>query len=334
MAKKTKESTLNLYNLNSEGVPHEELENEIKKKKAKEREKRIREAKEKQLNEDFDLETDAVIKMTNRNRIQKENQKIRQISKQEKKRRKKIKIIKKITKTILLLGIVIGGIIFATTSPIFYIKDIQVLNNNYVSSDTITSLSGLKKDENIFKFNKIKVINNIKQNAYMENVKISRKLPNKIEINVEERVATYSVDYMGKYAYINTQGYILEISEDSKSMPIIQGISTEENEVVEGNRLNTEDLQKLEDIIKIMDVATENNLNEKVTSIDITKKNEYSLYLESEQKRIYLGDTSNLSTKILYAMAIIEKEASKAGSVYVNGDFNNKFQAYFRESIN
>ena len=71
------------------------------------------------------------------------------------------------------------------------------MNNSQVSSETIISLSELNVDENIFKFYKNEVINKIKENAYIENVEIERKIPNVVEINVEERVPKYSVDYMG-----------------------------------------------------------------------------------------------------------------------------------------
>ena len=133
--------------------------------------------------------------------------------------------------------------------------------------------------ENIFKFYSNNIEDKIKENPYIEDVKVHRKIPNTIEIDVKERVAEYSVDYMEKYAYINTQGYILEIAEDNKKMPIIQGISTSEEEVIPGKRLNNDDLNKLEDVIKILDSANENGLDGKVTSIDISNKNEYSICL-------------------------------------------------------
>ena len=138
---------------------------------------------------------------------------------------------------------------------------------------------------------------------------------------------------IGKYAYINTQGYILEIAEDNKKMPIIQGISTSEEEVIPGKRLNNDDLNKLEDVIKILDSANENGLDGKVTSIDISNKNEYSIYIEEENKKVHLGDSTNLSNKMLYVMAIIEAEKGKQGDIFVNGDLNNKFQPYFREKV-
>ena len=334
MARKTTDTQMNLYYRNDGQAKKKEIENDMeKKKKAKERKKRIREGKQKKIEDAFDLETETVIQMTNKNKIKKEEQRKKELTKQERKRKRRNKKIKFFLKLFLLIGLISGAIIFALTSPIFNIKNINVINNNEVPSDTVISLSGLKPDENIFRFYKGSVVNNIKENSYIENVKIHRKLPNTIEIEVEERVAKYSVDYMGKYAYINTQGYILEISEDSKGLTIIQGITTKEEEVVPGNRLNNEDLSSLEDVIKITNSASENGLNGKVTSIDISDKNEYILYIEEEKKKVHLGDVTNLSNKMLYVVAIIEQESGNEGDIYINGDLKNKFQPYFREKL-
>lgn len=331
MKKRKKETQMDLYYTKNGQDKNKEIQE--KKKKEQEREKRIRDKRQEILKDEFDLETETVLQMTNKNRMQKEEEKRKKISQEARKKRKKNKRIKTALKIILSVGIILGGVIFALTSPIFNIKDIKVMNNNQVSSDTIISLSELKQDENIFKFYKNNVINKIKENPYIENVKIQRKIPNKIEIEVKERVAKYSVDYMGKYAYINTQGYILEIAEESKDMTIIQGITTEEDEVVPGKRLNNDDLNKLEDVIKILDSANENGLEGKVTSIDISNKNEYSIYIEKENKKVHLGDSTNLSNKMLYVISIIEAEKGKQGDIFVNGDLNNKFQPYFREKV-
>lgn len=281
----------------------------------------------------FEEDTETVIQMTNKNKIKKDEKQRRALTKKERKRKKKIKRIKFFLKLILFVGLVSGTIIFALTSPIFNIKDIKVINNNQVQADTIISLSELKKEDNIFKFYGKNVVNKIKENAYIENVKIHRKLPNTIEIKVEERTPTFSVDYMGKYAYINTQGYILEIAETNNGMTIIQGATTKEEDIQPGNRLCNEDLSRLEETIKILDSANENKLEGKVTSIDISNKNEYSIYIESEKKKIHLGDSTNISNKMLYVLAIIEKEKGKEGDIFVNGDLNNKFQPYFREKV-
>ena len=305
----------------------------LKKKKQKEREKRITEKKKLENEEEFDFDTETVINMTNKNKLKKDEENRKKITRQEKKRKKRIKKIKFFLKIFLLIGIIAGGITFALTSPIFNIKDISVENNVTIPSDTIISLSGLKTGENIFKFYKANIIEQIKENPYVENVEIHRKFPSTVQINITERVATYSIEYMGKYAYINSQGYILEISEDSKGMPVIQGVTTNEDDIKPGNRLNNEDLKRLEQVIRIMDASKGAGLDTQVTSIDISDENEYSIYLNEEKKRVYLGDGSNLSNKMLYVQAIVEQEKGKEGDIFVDGDLNNKFNPYFREKV-
>lgn len=329
MPRKTKE--INPYYMEKE-KNKETIEEMMKRKKQKEREKRINQ-KKKEEQEDFDLDTETVISMTNKNKLKKDAEKRKKISREERKRKKRIRRIKFFVKLFLLIGIIAGGITFALTSPIFNIKDINVINNVTIPSDTIVSLSGLKSGENIFRFYKGDVINKIKENPYVESVEIHRKLPSMIEINVTERVATYNIDYMGKYAYINTQGYILEISNDSRNMPIIQGATTNEEEIVPGSRLNDEDLRRLEQVIKIMNATKDSGLDGQVTSIDITDENEYSIYLNEEKKRVYLGDASNLSNKMLYVKAIMEQEKGKEGEIFLDGDLNNGFNPYFREKV-
>lgn len=281
-------------------------------------------------NDEFDIETEQLIQMTNKNRIKKQERKTRQNEIKLKKKNKKIKLFLKIFLFIILIG---GAIIFAMTSPLFNIKEIKVTNNAHVPSDTIISLSEIKIDENIFKFYKGNASKKIKENAYIENVKIERKIPSTVEIIVEERLPKYSVDFMGKFMYINSQGYFLELSEENKGLPIIYGITTEEEKVTPGNRLNNEDLNRLEEVMKIMSSANENGLEGKITSVDISNKNDYTIYLEEKKKKIHIGNTSNLSNKMLYILAIMEQEDGKEGDIYVNGDLNNKFQPYFREKV-
>ena len=311
-----------------------EQEDKEKIEKQKEREKRINQKRKLEENDrKFEIDTESVINMTNKNKIKKEEEKRKKISKEERKRKKRIKRIKFFAKMFLLIGIIAGGITFALTSPIFNIKDIKVSNNITIPSDTIVSLSSLKTDENIFRFYNGDIVNKIKENPYVESVEIKRKLPSTIEIYIIERVATYCIDYMGKFAYINTQGYILEISENSRGMPVIQGATTNEKDIVPGNRLNTDDLKRLEKVIRIMNAAKDANLDGQVTTIDISDENEYSIYLNDEKKTVYLGDASNLSNKMLYVQAIIEQEKGKEGEIFVNGDLNNKFHPYFREKV-
>ena len=333
MPKKQKEKEINLYYFDNGQDEKEVIDDEMKRKKAKEREKRINQRNKQEFDDVFDFDTETVIGMTNKNRIKQEEQKKKEFTKKQKKRNRLIKRIKRIVKVVILLCIIIGAIIFATCSPIFNIADIEVLNNNKVSSETIISLSGINKNENIFRFISTKAINNIKENAYIEDVKIKRVIPNKVQIEITEREPTFSIPVLGEFAYISTQGYILEIAKNELNLPIIYGFKTNEENITVGNRISEEDLISLETILRIVSVMKDNELYEKITNIDITDKNDYSIYMQEEKKTIHLGDASNLSNKMLYVVSIIEQEKDIEGDIFANGDLNSDFRVYFREKV-
>jgi len=332
MSKKAKENSLDLYYMNNNGQAKvDSIEEAMKKKKMKERDKRIKENMQKANDEEVDMDTEILIQMTNKNGLKRDEVKRRELTRIEKKRKKRNKKIKFFLKSTLFLGFIIGTTVFAMTSPIFNIMQIDVKNNDNVSRDTIISSSEIRIEQNILKFKKMDTIKKIEENSYIEEAKISRKFPNKIEITVEERIASYNVDFMGKYMKINIQGYMLEVVDENEDLLVIIGANTNEEEFIPNNRLNKEDLEKLEDVIRIMKVMEDNELGSKVTSINISKKDDYVLNIEEEQKKVHIGNSSNLSSKILYILSIIEKEKGKTGDIYINGDNNSKFQTYFRE---
>lgn len=115
-------------------------------------------------------------------------------------------------------------------------------------------------------------------------------------------------------------------------MPIITGYATKEEDIQLGERLCTEDLQKLDDILQIMKAAESNEIANIVTKINISDKQDYVLELKSEKKTVHVGDTSNLSTKMLYIKEIIEQNKKIEGEILVNTDLNNKW-AIFRKKV-
>ena len=256
----------------------------------------------------------------------------KKISKKQEMAIKKRKLILKIIRTIILIGILIGTLIYILLSPLFNIKDVTVTGNNKLSKEEIISLSEIRTEENIFKTSKNDIKNRIKTNPYVENVKIRRKLSDKVEIIVVERVATYMLPFANSYVYINNQGYMLEITSQKANLPIITGFSTPEENLHEGERLLSEDLVKLGEVLQIIESANANGIQELITKIDISNRQDYTIMLEKEKKLVHMGDVSNLSTKMSYINKIIQDEAGIEGEIFVNTDLTNK-GAVFREKV-
>lgn len=240
-----------------------------------------------------------------------------------KKKKRRLKIIKWTSLLVLLLG----AITLFLLSDLFNIKEIIVVNNSKITALEIKELSELQVNENMFKFMEMNVTKKIKQNPYIESVDIHRKLNGTIEIEVTERVATYMLVLEEQYAYINNQGYILEITGEVLEVPTITGYTTENIEP--GNRLEQKDLEKLNTVIQIMKVAKEKELDSKITNINIEDENDFKLTMESENKIIHLGNSNKINDKFIMLKAVLEDTVDEKGEIFVK-DLNKVF---FRENV-
>ena len=198
----------------------------------------------------------------------------KQRTSKKRKKSKKKKINKKVIGFFSIIILIAIIVVLALTAPIFNITDITVNGNNQVSTNMIINLSGLRKGENIFKFNSA-VEQKIKENTYIESVNIKRKLPGTVIISVEERTVKYQINLINSYVYIDKNGYILENSSEKKDVPVIVGLSIKEDEMLNEKRLKTEDLEKLNDIIKIIDSAKTINIDNLITEINTENKDNY-----------------------------------------------------------
>ncbi|MCI8655130.1 MAG: FtsQ-type POTRA domain-containing protein [Clostridia bacterium] len=242
-------------------------------------------------------------------------------------KKKKIKNFAKWTILILIL-IAIG--IFLCTSSIFKIQEINISGNEQIMQEEIQINNRIGR--NIFLLSKGRIERDLKKIPYVKKVTIKKRLPNKLEIKIEERQKAYMIQSENGYLYLDNQGYILEESSINIAKPIL--IGTASQELVPGKRLEENDLKKLEDVIKIVENCKKIKIYDIITNINISDDEEYIIYIEEKRKFIYIGDSSNLANKMLYIEDILEKEEGKEGKIFVNGNFSEGFQAYFREEAN
>ena len=201
------------------------------------------------------------------------------------------------------------------------------------TKEQIILMSDIPLNENIFKFSKNKVKNNLLSNSYIENVVIKTDVfSKKVILEVEEREATFMLEVGNSYAFINNQGYILEITEAKLDVPVLQGYKTEIENIKPGNRLNEEDLKRLGVVLKILEVASNNGIGSLITAVNINNMNGFDVILETEDKIVHLGDCSDLSNKMLYVKEMLQREQGIEGEFFLNMDLN-KGKPFFREKV-
>ena len=80
-------------------------------------------------------------------------------------------------------------------------------------------------------------------------------------------------------------------------------------------------------MIKILDGIKNNDIEQRLTKIDISDTNNYILEFAEENKTFMLGNTSDLSTKMLWIKRFIEQNKSAKGIIHLNTD-----NVYFSET--
>ena len=244
----------------------------------------------------------------------------------EQKRRRKRKII---LITICVIAIIVGVCAYLLNSEKFKITGIIITGNNQLTQEEIYELSEVNLGDNLFATQEIVVKVKLKQNGYIEDVKIEKTYPNKIEIIVQEREKEFQIQTeTGCYIYIDGQGHILDYSLDKLELITIVGMNITENEIENKTRLDEIELDQLENILQIREGMKSLNISQQITQIQVGE--EYITSLENEGININFGDATNLKNKIIYVKSILQQEAGNQGTIYVNGDINAGFTPYFR----
>lgn len=235
----------------------------------------------------------------------------------------------KIIKWVLIIIILLIALALFMLSSIFNIKQIVVLNNSKINTQEILNLSTLTIGNNMFKTMNKTIREGIKTNPYIENVKIRKNLNGIVTLEIQERTPTYMLQYGNSYLYINNQGYILEMSEAPLELPKITGYGTNVETIKEGNRLEVEDLKKLEDVIKIIELSKNTTLVGKITEINIEDSDNYILTIASEGKIVQFGDNKNIKVKLLKIEAVLKQTEGEQGEIY----FQNSERTIFKKAV-
>ena len=245
---------------------------------------------------------------------------------------------KKNTKLIILIFIIliIFGIVAIKIFPTIKSIDVVIESNEKTTKllkEEIIELSKLKVGDKLYGDLRSEISNRIEQNPYVKSAEIQRDLSGKLKINVSERKVEYLINYSGEYIYIDEEGYLLEVNPENNDKSIIIGFSTDFSKLSIGNkknRLNKDDLEKLQIVNNIMSTLKNNSVDNKINSIDVTDKEDFVLNLDNDGKKIYIGDGSNLNTRVLYIKKILQTESGHNGNIYVDEDLDNNY-VYFKE---
>lgn len=207
----------------------------------------------------------------------------------------------------LIFASIILMLAFALYSPVFNIREIEVQGQSKFTREQIINLSNIQIGQNIFKINSGQAVRSIQMQAYIESVRIHRKLPNQIVIMVVERKPIGIVNYLGSYILIDKKGYVLETVKkpEDKSLIEIKGIDIKKFTL--GKLLKEEGSENLNAALNILTLIPKNDLLLKIDYIDVSNLDKVIMRIGDRFDAI-LGSASQLNSSGLYRRFLFLKQ--------------------------
>lgn len=215
----------------------------------------------------------------------------------EKKRRRKRFVLR------LILFFALGtiSIAYLFKSGFFNINNINITGNNTLSKELLVNASGINKEENIFKISLSNGEDEIRKLPYIKVVKIKRKLPKTIDINVIERTGVAQIKSISTYMLLDMEGYILELRDNkTENLPTLTGFNI--NNILPGDNIfENQNGSKVEELIGDGD---NHNMLSKIHEISYESEENINIILNNGIS-VAFGPLDNVKYKLRYLNEIL-----------------------------
>lgn len=223
---------------------------------------------------------------------------------------------------LILFLIVVTGVTLSVT-VFFNTSRIVVEGCNRHTPEEIVGYTGVKLGDNLFRMNLGEVRRNIlDQTVDLDNVEVSRDLPDGLRITLITAKGTMAVYQGESYYIISSGGRIIEQTSDLSDYPnivLLSGLQLESLET--GSFIN--DSEQYQTIEKILKSAEERDLGP-ITSIELTDSTNIKFTYQN-RITVLLGNELELEYKMDFAHQILTERVNPTEEGYVDmsiiGDF-------------
>lgn len=238
--------------------------------------------------------------------------------------------VRNIAVSVSIMGVVlIVGIVLSLT-VLFTCENIEVDGVTKYKQEDVIDRSGLNTGENLFLSDRTTAENNIKKAfPYIEEVKVSVKVPNTMEISVTEAVPAYFIKDGKNYIVISDKGRMLERTDIvTGSVPVITGCKLTSNKI--GDYAEVED----QTVMPVLNDVASSLINNNVKGIkEINLSDMANVKLNYEDRiNIILGVPEDIDYKIRIAMKIINENlaVTDKGDLDVSNSKGENNASYFK----
>ncbi len=218
----------------------------------------------------------------------------------------------------ILMSIALVALIFMLLmlSPWLNIQNIEVNGLETIEKPDIIRQMKLDKTTNILSFNRLIAKRRLKSNYYIQDIKVTKKLPNTVIINVTERKIVGYIPYISDYIYIDKDGMVIDVkSSYTQPLPIIYGLKFDS--FIIGENLKTDNDEAFEIVMEITNSIKDKEYLKEILKIDVSDLEDIHLYMENLD--IVLGNREAINIKMNTLNEILKNfTPTEKGFLYID----------------
>lgn len=216
---------------------------------------------------------------------------------------------------VLLIVLIIFSVLSVTV--LFNIETAVISGSSIYTAEEIIAVSGIRGGDNMIRKNLGKAEKTITSElVYIEEAKITRKLPSSVEIVIVPCVETASLQDEGGFMIVSETGKILRLSEEpAEDTQVFYGANPAE-ELKVGDTFRSEDEAKTEVIYELMGLS-DNQFVSEITSFDVSDRLNISCVYDNRID-IILGVITDAEYKFRLANEIISTRISPGAEGRLN----------------
>lgn len=170
-----------------------------------------------------------------------------------------------------------------------------------MTSSQVTGLSGLAPGQNLFAIKEKEIIRNLLLHPRIKSAAMSRRLPGKIILTVEERLAVAAIPATGVFWYIDRDGTFLEEESvwNRDQVTLITGLPLPAVKPAPGSKIS---LPGMDSVLAVVNLFSP-EVRQVVQEVHFGGAEGDTLYTKNGT-RVYLGQPEDLEKKLTYFWAI------------------------------
>lgn len=239
-----------------------------------------------------------------RRRKQATSQKISRHRKKAQNRRRNVWIYRILTWVIILIAGYFAAAVF------FKINAITIVGDTRYPQKEILETLGIQKGDNLFLIDRSSAEKRLlDQYIYLDNVKLRRKLPSTLEVDITETEAVAAVQSSDHYFLINSKGKILEKAEEdtAKKYTLLFGLDMKGIKI--GDNLIERGGERTKELFHLVSLLKEKNMSAKTSYIDVEKISSINIGYDG-RLIVKFGTLEDIEQKIRFLAEITDERLS------------------------